>query len=451
MLDMSSEEILLLVIKFLKENQRADFQRLIEELQPYDIALIYIDLPSKHKYRFLTFLKNNQIAWLIQELQRDLQMEVLHKLGVQKSSEVMDLMENDDLADLLEGLSLDKRDEFLTLMEQGESQTVQSLLQYPPETAGGIMTNRYVWIRNYFTVREAVDKLKSFAEIAESIYYLYVLDEEKKLVGVISYRDLLLADDHTKIGDIMFKRVISVPVHLDQEQVARIIERYDFIAVPVVDEQNRLVGIVTVDDVIDVMIQEADEDIRKFSATGSNIDFNTGTFNASIKRLPWLVLLLFIGIISGSIISHFEETLQRVVALAFFMPMIAGMTGNTGTQSLAVVVRGLAGTDIDRRAVWHLIMRELGVGIIIGLVCGTVIAILAYLWQGNYSLGLVVGISLFITLIIGTLAGTVIPLILYRFRVDPAVASGPLISTLNDIFSLSIYFTMANLFISKLI
>lgn len=450
MLGMSAEQILLLVIKCLKEHKHKEFQHIIEELQPYDIATLYEELPAKHKHKFLTYLSNMQIAWLIQELEKEAQIEVLHRLGVEKSSHVMDLMENDDLADLLEGLSLDKRDEFLTLMEQGESQTVQHLMQYPPDTAGGIMTNRYVWIRNSFTVREAIDKLKAFAELAENIYYLYVLDENKNLVGVVSYRDLLLADITANIENIMYKRVISVPVNLDQEQVARIIERYDFIAVPVVDEQNKLVGIVTVDDIIDVVIQEANEDIEKFSASGKDIDFNTSTLTASARRLPWLVLLLFIGIISGSIISHFEGTLQQVVSLAFFMPMIAGMTGNTGTQSLAVVVRGLAGTDINRRTVWQLIIRELGVGIIIGLVCGIVIAVLAYLWQANYTLGLVVGCSLFMTLIIGTLAGTIIPLVLYRLRVDPAVASGPLISTLNDIFSLTVYFSLATLFISRL-
>ena len=450
MLGMSEEQILLLVIKYLKEQKNNEFQHIIQELQPYDIATLYIDLPNKHKHKFLTYLSKIQIAWLIQELEKEDQIQILHRLGVQKSSQVMDLMENDDLADLLEGLSLDKRDEFLTLMEQEESQTVQNLMRYSPETAGGIMTNRYVWIRNYFTVREAVDKLKSFAEIAENFYYLYVLDEGKSLVGVVSYRDLLLADVEAKIENIMYKRVISVPVNLDQEQVARIIERYDFIAVPVVDENNKLVGIVTVDDIIDVVIQEANEDIEKFSASGKDIDFNTSTWTASMRRLPWLILLLLIGIVSGSIISHFEGTLQKVVSLAFFMPMIAGMTGNTGTQSLAVVVRGLAGNDIDRWAVWQLIMRELGVGVIIGLVCGTVIALLAYVWQANYTLGLVVGSSLFITLIIGTLAGTIIPLVLYRIKVDPAVASGPLITTLNDIFSLTVYFSLANLFISRL-
>lgn len=447
---MEWDQLLLLIIKHLKELKKEEFKHIVEELQPYDLAELYRDLPEKHRHKFLLFLNPENIAMLLQELESDMQIDILHKLGVEKSSQIMDIMQTDDLADLLNELSVEKIEGFLALMTKEESQTVQDFMKYAPDTAGGIMTNRYVWIRDYFTVAQAVDKLKSFASMAETIYYLYVLDDDNKLVGVVSYRDLLLASQQDKVSDIMFNRVISVPVDMDQEEVARIIQRYDFIAIPVVNEENLMVGIVTVDDVIDVVIQEANEDIEKFSASGHSIDFNTSAFTASFRRLPWLILLLFIGLISGSIISGFEETLAQVVALAFFMPMIAGMTGNTGTQSLAVVIRGLVVNDIDRRTTLRLVLRELGVGCIIGVICGVLISIIAYLWQGDPVLGLVVGSSLFLTLIIGTLAGTVIPLLLYKFDVDPAVASGPLITTLNDVFSLTVYFTLASVFITRL-
>lgn len=447
---MNEDQILLLVIRYLKEQKKDEFQQIIDEFQPYDRAKLYMTLPEKHRYKFLVYLIPKQIAELLQELEKEYQLEVLQKLGVEKSSTAMDLMENDDLADLLNELSVDKIKEFLSAMKVEESRTVQNLMKYPSETAGGIMTNRFVWIRSYYTVREAVDKFKAFADYAESLYYLYVLDENKKLVGVVSYRDILLADINDKIKNIMFTRVISVPVDMDQEEVAKTIQRYDFIAIPVVDKENKMIGIITVDDAIDVVLEEANEDIEKLSASGKDIDFNTKAYVAAFRRLPWLILLLFIGLISGNIISNFEDTLQQVVALAFFMPMIAGMTGNTGTQSLAVVVRGLVTNDLDNRSVFKLVFRELGVGLIIGLINGILIAAIAYFWQGNLMLGLVVGFSLLTTLIIGTLAGTIIPLILYRFNVDPAIASGPLITTLNDIFSLTVYFGLANLFISYL-
>lgn len=448
---MSENQILLYVIKNLKELRKKEFQLLIDELHPYDIANVYKNLPEKHRHKFVTFLTTRQIASLIQELESDLQMEILHKLGIERSSHIMNLMENDDLADLLGNLDVNEIQDFLSSMKADESKSVQSLMQYDRDTAGGIMTNRFVWIPKVYTVRDAVEKLKTFAGFAENIYYLYVIDEEKKLVGVVSYRDLLLAEMDEKIEEIMYSRVISVPAETDQEEVARTMERYDFIAVPVIDEQERLIGIVTVDDVLDVLIEEANEDIEKLSATGKSIDFQTSALVASYRRLPWLILLLFIGILSGSIISTFEGTIERAVALTYFMPMIAGMTGNTGTQSLAVVVRGLVSHDIDRPTIVRLILREFGVGFIIGITCGILISIVAYLWKGNIILGLVVGSSLFFTLIIGTLAGTLIPLLLYRFKVDPAVASGPLITTLNDIFSLFVYFGTATMFLSHLL
>lgn len=447
---MTENEITLALIQILKDGKKKPFQDIIDELQPYDIALQYQFLPVKHRNKFLLYLSIEQLTDLIQELDKENQLDVLHKLGIEKSTKVFDLMENDDLASLLTDLEPEKIEELLAEMKQEESAVVQNLMNYPPETAGRIMNNRYVWIPMKYTIREAVDKLKHFAELAEYLNYLYVIDEHKKLVGVVSYKDLLLGDLQDKIEDIMYSRVVKVDVHTDQEDVAKLISRYDFVSIPVIENENTLVGVITVDDIIDVVIQEANEDIEKLSASGKAIDFNTKPLVAAYRRLPWLILLLFIGIVSGSIISVFEETLDKVVALAFFMPMIAGMTGNTGTQSLAVVVRGLVSSDLDFKQVLKLIFRELWVGIIIGITCAIMISIIAYIWQGSLTLGLVVGISLLITLIIGTLAGTIIPLLLYKFKVDPAVASGPLITTINDILSLLIYFGIATAFIAKL-
>ncbi|UTR08709.1 magnesium transporter [Evansella sp. LMS18] len=448
---MNTDQLTVLTIKHLKDGKRIALRETLEELHPYDFAELYRALPEKHHYKFLSFLTSKQIADLMMELDQEMQMEVLQKLGIEKSSKVMDIMDNDDLADLLSEISEEKLEEYLSAMQKEESKTVQQLMSYPPETAGGIMTDEFVWIRDYYTVRDAVEKFKSFAEFTRNIYYLYVIDENKKLVGVVSYRDLLLADTNERIGDIMFSRVISVPLTMDQEEVAQLIQRYDFLAVPVVDEKNHLKGIVTVDDVIDVFIEEANEDIEKLSASGKAIDFNTKAVVASYRRLPWLVLLLFIGLITGSILDGFEQTLEQVVALIFFMPMIAGMTGNTGTQSLAVVVRGLVTTTMEKNTVLKLIWRELKVGIIIGITCGALVFIVASLWQSDIIFGTIVGVSLLATLIIGTLAGTIIPLILYHFGVDPAVASGPLITTLNDIFSLLIYFGIATSLLHHLV
>ncbi|MEC5423914.1 magnesium transporter [Virgibacillus sp. C22-A2] len=449
-LAMTENEITLALIQSLKEGKKMLFQDIMEELQPYDMAQQYLHIPSKHRNKFLLYCTIEQITEMMQELDTDEQLNVLQKLGIEKSTKVLDLMENDDLASLIADLDAEEIEELLSEMNQEEVDIVQSLMNYEPETAGRIMTNRYVWIPKHYTIREAVDKLKHFAELAEYLNYLYVIDEQKKLVGVVSYKDLLLGDLYDKVEDVMYTRVVKADVHTDQEEVAKLISRYDFVSIPVIEADNKLVGVITVDDIIDIVIQEANEDIEKLSASGKAIDFNTKSMVAAYRRLPWLILLLFIGILSGSIISGFEDTLQTVVALAFFMPMIAGMTGNTGTQSLAVVVRGLVSHDLNSKQVVKLVFRELWVGIIIGVICGVLIFFIAYVWRDSVTLGLVVGSSLFLTLIIGTLAGTIIPLILYRLKIDPAVASGPLITTINDILSLLIYFGIATMFISRL-
>jgi magnesium transporter len=434
----------------LEQGATEEVTELIQILQPYDLAECYVDIPEVLRTSFLDLLTPWQLTALVQELDYTEQRRIFERLGLERSSAVMDMMENDDLADLLANMSSREIKSFLSSMKKEESLQVQRLLKYAPETAGGIMTNRFVWVHTQDTVREAVGKIKNFAEYAQNIYYLYILDNEKKLVGVATYRDLVLAGPDDRMEAIMHERVISVPVDMDQEEVARTIERYDFIAVPVVDEQQRLIGMITVDDIIDVIVDEANEDIERLNATGKGVDIKTGAWTATIRRLPWLILLLFLGFASGGVISMFESTLHQVVALAFFMPMIAGMTGNTGTQSLAIVVRGLASAAITSQDISRLLFREFKVGLLIGSACGISVAIITFLWQWSFTLSLVIGCSLFLTLIIGTLAGTIIPLLLYRLKIDPAIASGPLITTLNDIFSLLIYFGLATLFISQL-
>ena len=444
------DEITLALIKAMKEGKIIEFQDILDELQPYDMAIQYRHLPDKHRNKFLLYLTIRQLTELMQELPKNEQIDILHKLGIEKSAKVLDRMDNDDLALLLVDLEPERIEELLSQINQDDSRFVHNTMTYPPETAGRLMNNRYVWIPRHYTIRQAIDKIKQFAELAEYLNYLYVVDEDKKLLGVLSYKDLILGNLEDKIEEVMYNRVIKADVLTDQEEAAQLISRYDFVTLPIVEKDNTLAGVITVDDVIDVVMQEANEDIEKLSASGKSIDFNTPALIAAYRRLPWLILLLFIGLFSGGIISRFEETLQTVVALTFFMPMIAGMTGNTGTQSLSVVVRGLASQKLNFKQTVQLVIRELWVGIIIGAICSVLILLIAYVWQGNFVLGIVVGGSLLMTLIIGTLAGTIIPLILYRFNIDPAVASGPLITTINDILSLLIYFGMATLFITHL-
>jgi len=439
----------LLLLEALVKERREEAQQVIEEVYPYDLANWYGELGKTEQERLLRYLDHERLADVIEELELDEQLEVLRRLDVDHAGHVMDLMENDDVADILEELPDAEVDRLLSGMRPDEALVVRNLLTYPAETAGRLMTNRFIWVTDESTVGETIEKMRDYIEYSETINYVYVVNQLSQLVGVISYRDLILASNDERIADVMDRKVISVSSETDQEDVAKMFERYDLVSLPVV-EGDVLVGLITVDDALDVLREEANEDIEKLSASGKSIDFDTKPWVAATRRLPWLILLLFIGLVSGSIISQFEETLSKVVALAFFMPMIAGMTGNTGTQSLAVVVRGLITREVDKKVVTRLIIRELRVGLIIGVTCGILIAIIAYVWQGDPILGLVVGSSLIITLIFGTLAGTIIPLILHRLNIDPAIASGPLITTLNDILSLLVYFGIATAFISRL-
>src|SRR5690606_23454017 len=285
---LSEEELLDLVIQKLKENNKRDLTLVLDELQPYDIANVYVNLPVKLKPRLLHFLSNPVLADCLQEMENpNQQYDLISKLPPEKKAEVLNLMDNDDLAVLLDSLPEEKAHSLLSVMKQEESSIVRNIMNFPDETAGRLMTNRFVWIRDNYTVREAINKLKNFAEFAETINYLYVINDNRQLVGVVSYRDLLLADESQLIKEIMYERVISVSAYTDQEEAARILEKYDFMARLVVDENRVIIGIVTFYDMIDVIIKEANEDNEKLSASGNAIDFDTKAGVSTARRLPW--------------------------------------------------------------------------------------------------------------------------------------------------------------------
>jgi len=448
--EINTKKIEFAIIHVIKEGKKDTFQEIIGELRAFDIAVQFKNLPTKHRPLFLEFLSQIQLTGILRHLSQDEQLHVLRTIEPTRATEILDLMESDDLAFLLAGLTSEEVEQLISEMKQEELDVIVHMMNYPPKTAGRVMTNRYIWVNQTYTVERAVAKLKEFPVFSAYLNYLYVLNDDKEFVGVVSYRDLLFAEPDIKIETFMAKKIISVSALTKQEEVAKVIGRYDFVSIPVTDDAGRILGIITVDDVLDIVVREANEDIEMLLASGKAINFRTKPLVAAYRRLPWLILLLFIGLISGSIIASFEATLEQVVALTFFMPMIAGMTGNTGTQSLAVVVRGLVSEDLNFKKSVKLIYRETMVGVIIGITCAVIIAGIAYFWQGSLVLGLVVGSSLLATLIIGTIAGTIIPLILYKLKVDPAVASGPLITTINDILSLLIYFGIATMFISRL-
>lgn len=420
------------------------------ENHPYDQTKFFVRQPKEIRMQIYTYLSPEEMAEIVENLEIEEQEEILTEMDPSFVAEMLAKMYADDAVDVLNELDKDQVVSYLTMMDDDAADEIKELLHYEEKTAGSIMTTEFVAIKASETVKNAMAILKHEAPEAETIYYVYVTDEKDCLVGVISLRDLIVADDEIYISEVMNDRIVSVSVGEDQEDIAKMMKDYDFLALPVTDFQNHLLGIITVDDIIDVMDEEASDDYSKLAGVVDMDSTDKGPFSAAKKRLPWLIILLFLGMMTASLIGRFEATLDQVAILAVFIPLIAGMAGNTGTQALAVAVRGIATGDIDENK-WKLIMREAGTGVITGTTCGFLVMIVVYIWKHDFFLGILVGFSILATLIVATLAGALVPLLMHRLHIDPAVASGPFITTINDIISILIYFGMATMFMNYLI
>ncbi|MFD1735344.1 magnesium transporter [Bacillus salitolerans] len=452
MTELREEQAEQLLNQLLRDNEIIRFREEFLELHPYDQAKFFANQEKDARILLYSYLSPEEMAPIVENLRaEETYEELISEMEPSYVAEILTEMYADDAADVLNELNKDQAASYLTMMDNEAAQEIKELLHYDEYTAGSIMTTEFIAIHSNQTVRSAMQILRREAPEAETIYYLYVIDEGKHLIGVISIRDLIIADDETMIIDITNERVVSVSVGDDQEEVARKMKDYNFLALPVVDFQNHLLGIITVDDIIDVIDEEASDDYSKLAAIVEGDTTDKSPLSNAKSRLPWLIILLFLGMFTASLIGRFEDTLDQVAILAVFIPLIAGMAGNTGTQALAVAVRNIATGDIHKEEKWRIVIREAGTGLITGLTCGILITIVVFVWKENFFLGLLVGTSVIITLIIATLAGAFIPLLMHHFKIDPAVASGPFITTVNDIISILVYFGLATIFMQYLI
>lgn len=434
---------------------RGDVEGFREEFlthHPYDQATFYEKADQDIRYLMYQYLSPKEMADLFEaiEIDDDEYEDLFKEMNANYASDLLSHMYTDDAVDILNLLNKEQVATYLTIMEKESARQIKDLLHYEEYTAGSIMTTEFVSIPKNSTVRSAMNILRNAAPNAETIYYVFVVDEDKRLSGIVTLRDLIVSDEDTLIGSIMNERVVSVSVSEDQEEVARMIKDYDFLAMPVVDFQQHLLGIITVDDIIDVLDEEASDDYSKLAAVSDMDTFDKGPFTAAKKRLPWLILLTFLGMLTANLMGMFEATLDKVALLAVFIPLIAGMAGNSGTQALAVAVRGIATGDIEEESKMRLLFREAGTGLITGIVCGAVVVGLVYFWKGELLIGALVGAAVFGSIFVATLAGSFIPLLIHRLKIDPAVASGPFITTLNDIISILIYLGLATTFLGQL-
>jgi magnesium transporter len=335
-------------------------------------------------------------------------------------------------------------------MKDEHSDEIEQLLQYEEDTAGGIMSTEFFSLTEETTVQEAIDALQHARDV-EMVFYVYVTDLHNHLVGVLSLRQLLMVPPSTRLKDIMVNDVISVRTDTDQEEAAQLVARYNVLAVPVVDEWNKLVGLITVDDVIDVLREEATEDIYKMAGTSEEeLLYSHKPFKVARLRLPWLITNLFGGIVTGYLMWRFKATLKEVLALISFIPVITGMGGNVGGQSATIVVRGFATGRIDFSTLRKVFFKELRVGLIMGIVCGLTVGLVAYYWHHKFYLGLVVGLAMMSAMTVAASMGVLAPGFFKRIGIDPAIASSPFVQTANDITGILIYFGTATLFLNYL-
>jgi magnesium transporter len=447
-----SAKIILKFKRLIADDKIPLLREKIEDFYPVDLLEILEQLEDGEIEVLVDLIAAEKLADILAEADYDTEYKLLQFLDNERLSNILDVMYSDDVTDLLGALSIGQAKSFLNLMKEEEAEQIQRLLGYDEESAGGIMTTEYIAMKQGKTVAEAIKKLRDIAPSAEMIYYIYVINRKRELVGVLSMRELIASPPDKKLSELMHSQVITVDLNKDQEEVAKVISKYDLLAVPVVNKEGLLLGIITFDDILDVIEEEATEDMYKMAAT-TELEFKEDKsviLNGTLKRLPWLVILLFGDLLSGTVIRNFEGALESVVALAFFIPVLMDMGGNVGTQSLTMVVRGLATGNISKKNIKEHLFNEIRVGFLLASILGTLIALLAILWQGNPMLGLVVGLAMFCTLLTAVIGGTAIPFIINLLGADPAVAAGPFITTLVDVSGLFIYFTLATIFLQGL-
>lgn len=400
---------------------------------------------------------------LFSSLAGDTRVEVIHHiapslaaklLGSQKAEAIADLLEEvspDNAADILQIMRAADKAKVLSEMEEADRSQLEKLLTYPEETAGSIMTTDFLAVPAHFTADEAISHMRRVAEEAEAIYYCYVTDDAGRLLGVLSLRDLIFAQSPTPVRELMNKDVYRVRAGDDRERVGEMMQKYNFLALPVVDEEGKLLGIVTVDDAMDVMEKEFTEDLEKLSGVGAgDEDAATPAVASLSKRLPWMVLILFVYLIAMAAIAPFQQIIEKLAVLTVFMPLISTMGGNVGSQALSVSIRGLKGEAATWNKARKVVTKEIFVGFCQGLVLGICAALLCWLWQRSLPLSLLVGTVMWINIQVACLFGGLIPYALRAFGLDPALMTGAILTTLCDALSFFLYLSAASLFIAQL-
>ncbi|MFO7646337.1 MAG: magnesium transporter [Desulfosarcina sp.] len=432
------------VKRLLRRGASSRLNKIVNKTHGADLSILFRSLPLPDQRLLFDMIEDvEHKGILLSELDEDLLVQLIGGMDLDAVAAVLEAMANDDVADLLSQLPEETTNNLLKRMHKEGSDEVEGLMRFPDDTAGGIMNPDFIALNQEITAKEAIERIqKEFADV-EMPFYLYAVDEYGKLVGVCSLRQLVVVKPHTPLKTFMTTDVLSVQTHMDQEEVAKLVARYDILAVPVVDDGHRLVGIVTVDDVIDIFREEATEDILKMAGVGEEFVETKSILKSTRIRLPWLFASCLGGLFAFFVIGQFEESLQKVAYLAAFIPVIMGMGGNIGTQTSTIVVRGLATGRIHTRDLWSVVCKELTIGVVLGLTYGLLVGSVAQLAYSTLMLAIAVCLAVISSMTIATLVGSGVPMLLARINIDPAVATGPFVTTAIDIISVYFYFAIA--------
>jgi magnesium transporter len=422
---------------------------LLEALRPADQAGVFDDLKPHEQDYLLPTLNVEDSADILEELEEEDAAEIADRLKADKLATILDHMEPDEAADLLGDIEPEKAQRALRAMSDPEE--VRSLLKHSDETAGGLMTSASVVLTEGMTAKTAISRLRKLSPDDEDIYYLFVIDRSAKLVGVVNLRSLVTVPSTERIGNIMSTDVISVRADADQEEAANLMKRYDLLALPVVNDIGQLLGVITYDDSFDIIADEATEDIYRLGGIAQETPTDLPIGEAVKKRLPWLVVNLGMALISAAVLSMFETTISQMAALAAFFPLVAGVSGSAGTQTLTVIVRSLALGEIDSRNAIKVIINQLGLSLVNGLSVGLIITLIALVWKGSAMLGLIAGIATLVNILTTAITGVLIPMLVHKFKSDPALASPIIVTALTDALGYLLYLGFASIALATLI
>ena len=441
-----SKELITQIENLIQHNNIVELETILHEIHFADIAEIMNDLDTSEAIYLFNLLDSEITAEILLELDDEVRENILRSLSAKEIAEELDELDTDDAADIIAELPQSKKAQVISELEDVEhAKDIVDLLRYDENTAGGIMAKELVKVNENWNVLTCVKEMRHQAENVTRVHSIYVVDDEDRLKGRLSLKDLLTTSTKTQISDIYIKKVDYVRVETRDVEVARIMQKYDLEAIPVIDELGRLVGRVTIDDIIDIIKEEADKDYQLAAGISQDVEADDSILELTKARLPWLVLALFGGFVSVKVLSIFEPLMEGHRMFLFFTPLIAAMAGNVGVQSSAIVVQGLANNSING-SLWNRLLKELSLSLLNGSILAIILVLGSHFILGfDFIIGITVSVALLTVIVIASLIGTFIPIVLDKYGVDPALATGPFITTSNDILGILIYFSIARL------